>query len=51
MIDKDDSTCSVVYSLLKINSKAYIFDNILKFLKIYRKYLFAWVMDYSPVLF
>ena len=30
MIDKDDCTFSVVYSLLKIKSKAYIFENIFK---------------------
>ena len=30
MIDKADYTLSVVYSLLKIKSKAYIFENILK---------------------
>ena len=29
-VDKDDCTFSVVYSLLKIKSKAYIFENILK---------------------
>ena len=30
MIDKDDYTFSVVYSLLKIKSKANIFENIFK---------------------
>ena len=29
-IDKDDFTFSVVYSLLKIKSKTYIFENIFK---------------------
>ena len=29
-IDKDDSTFSVVYSFLKIKSKAYIFKNVFK---------------------
>ena len=29
-IDQDDFTFSVVYSLLKIKSKAYIFENISK---------------------
>ena len=31
-IDKDDYTFSVVYGLLKIKSKAYIFENIFKIL-------------------
>ena len=30
MIDKDDFTFSVVYSLLKRKGKAYVFENILK---------------------
>ena len=30
MIDKDDCTFSVVYSLLKIKTKSYIFENIFK---------------------
>ena len=30
MIDKDDCTLSVVYSLLKIKNEAYIFENIFK---------------------
>ena len=30
MTDKDDFTFSVVYSLLKIKIKAYIFENIFK---------------------
>ena len=29
-MDEDDCTVSVVYSLLKIKSKAYIFKNIFK---------------------
>ena len=29
-IDKDDCAFSVVYSLLKIKSKAYVFENIFK---------------------
>ena len=40
MIDKGDSTFKVVYSLLKIKSKAYI---SLKFLEIHNKHIFAWV--------
>ena len=32
MIDEDDCTFSDVYSLLKINSKVYIFENIFKIL-------------------
>ena len=32
-IDKDDCTFSVVYSLLKIKSKAYIFENIFTIFK------------------
>ena len=30
MIDKDDFTFSVVYSLLKRKNKAYVFENIFK---------------------
>ena len=33
MIDKDDFAFSVVYSLLKIKSKAYIFENIFTIFK------------------
>ena len=40
-IDKDDSTFSIAYSLLKIKSKAFIFANILKFLEICVKHVFA----------
>ena len=29
-IDKDDFTFSIVYSLLKIRGKAYVFENIFK---------------------
>ena len=29
-VDKDDCTFSVVYSLLKIKNKAYIYENIFK---------------------
>ena len=39
-IDKDDCTFSVVYSLLKIKSKAYI---SLKLLEICSKHAFVWV--------
>ena len=43
-IDKDDCTFSVVYSLLKIKSKAYIFENIfIKFLEICSKLAYVWV--------
>ena len=37
MIDKDDCAFSVVYSLLKIKSKAYIFENIFKICKLQNK--------------
>ena len=37
MIDKDDCTFSVVYSLLKIKSRAYIFENIFKNFKWWNK--------------
>ena len=37
MIDKDDCTFSVVYSLLKIKSRAYVFENIFKNFKWWNK--------------
>ena len=40
-LDKDDCTFSVVYRLLKIKSKAYIFKISLKFLEICSKHIFA----------
>ena len=46
MIDKDDCTFSVAYSLLKIKSKAYMFENIFKFLY---TYLLGYT-SFSPVL-
>ena len=42
-MDEDDCTVSVVYSLLKIKSKAYIFKNIFKILEICSKHAFTWV--------
>ena len=38
-IDKDDCAFSVVYSLLKIKSKAYIFENIFEIFKWQNKFL------------
>ena len=41
MIDKDDCTFSVVYSLLKMKSKIYIFQNIFKIPWNIKKHIFA----------
>ena len=53
MTDKDNGNFSVVYSLLKIRSKAYIY--ICKYLLNYLKYVISmyWLgyRDFSPVLF
>ena len=43
MIDKDNCTFSVAYSLLKIKVKHMCLKISLKFLEICSKYVFAWV--------
>ena len=45
-VDKDNCTFSVVYSLLKIKSKVYIYINLkisLRFFETCSKHIFAWV--------
>ena len=45
-IDKDDFTFSVVYNLLKIKGKAYVFENIFKIPDDLKKHLFVWVYGF-----